>query len=58
MKLTRIPAIAATILAAAPALAQEAAEAAVAATARTPMENAAIASNNVVPCGFSVFIRR
>ena len=43
MKLTRIPAIAATVLAAAPALAQEAAEATAAATARTPMENAAIA---------------
>ena len=54
MKLTRIHAIAAAIFAAAPVLAQEAADTAAAAVTRTPMENAVIAFAAAATMFFSV----
>ena len=54
MKLTRIHAFAAAILAAAPVLAQEAADTAAAAVTRTPMENAVIAFAAAATMFFSV----
>ncbi len=54
MKLTRITAIATAVLAAAPALAQEAAEAAAATTTRSPLENAAIAVAAAMTMALSV----
>ena len=54
MKLNRITAIATAVLAAAPALAQEAAEAAAATTTRSPLENAAIAVAAAMTMALSV----
>ncbi len=54
MKLSSITAIAASVLAAVPALAQEAAEAAAAPAARTPLENAVIAVAAAATMFFSV----
>jgi V/A-type H+-transporting ATPase subunit K len=55
MKLTRIHAIAAAVLAAAPVLAQEATDTAAATVTRTPMENAVIAFAAAATMFFSVF---